>query len=138
MTRSRASARQAGSRFERVIADWLKTRLSNDAIDRRVRNGQKDRGDIGGVKTALGGRVVIEAKDAARHDLSGWLTEAQTEAGNDDAIVGAVVFKRRGTANPAHQYVLMDLETFARLLEGGPADVCDCPVDHSADQWGDD
>lgn len=138
MTRSRKSARDAGARFERTIADWLKVRLNNDTIDRRVKNGRNDRGDIGGVKTALGGRVVIEAKDAARHDLAGWLSEAQTEAGNDDAVIGAVVFKRRGTANPARQYVLMDLETFARLLEGGPADVCDCPVNHSAEEWGDD
>lgn len=117
--RSRRSAKNAGARFERKQADWLAERLDDDRIDRRVKNGKNDRGDIGGVRTIRGGRVVIECKDTARLDLPGWLREAEIEAGNDDAVIAAVMHKRRGTTDPAAQYVTITAETFARLIEGG-------------------
>ncbi|QWT25494.1 hypothetical protein KPL76_06305 [Subtercola sp. PAMC28395] len=44
MTRSRASAKAAGSSFERSIADYLKVCLADDRIDRRVKRGNKDTG----------------------------------------------------------------------------------------------
>lgn len=114
MTRSRASARAAGARFERSIADWLAQHL-DDRIDRRVKTGAKDRGDIGGVRHR-GERVVLECKDSARTDLAGWIREAHLEAQNDDARVGVVVAKRRGTTNPADQWVHMTLADLAWLL----------------------
>ncbi|MGN7968991.1 hypothetical protein [Microbacterium sp. 22296] len=117
--RSRASAKDAGTRFERSVADFLAKRLGDDRIDRRAKTGAKDRGDIGGVRTPLGGRVVIECKDTARADLPGWLRQAEAERGNDDAVVGVVVHKKRGTTDPAEQYVTMSLETLAVFLEGG-------------------
>jgi hypothetical protein len=117
--RTHASARSAGTRFERIVADYLATRLRDDRIDRRAKTGAKDRGDIGGVRTPLGGRVVIECKDTTRLDLPGWLREAEVERGNDDAVAGVVVHKKRGTADPADQYVTMSLETLAVLIEGG-------------------
>ena len=46
MTRSRATAKQAGSLFERSIADYLAVALNDDRIDRRVKTGAKDKGDI--------------------------------------------------------------------------------------------
>lgn len=117
--RSRTSARKAGSSFERAQADWLAARLGDDRIDRRAKTGAKDRGDIGGVRTIRGGRVVIECKNTARTDLPGWLREAEAERGNDDAAIGVVMHKRARTTDPAEQYVTMTAETFARLLEGG-------------------
>lgn len=117
-----SAASQKGQKFERLIANWFRARLNDDGIDIRPKNGTNDRGDIGGVKTIRGGRVVLELKNHNRHELGVWLEEATLEAGNDDAPIGAVIFKRRGTANPAEQYVLMDAETFARLLEGGAWD----------------
>ena len=114
MTRSRASARAAGARFERSIADWLSEHL-DDRIDRRVKTGAKDRGDIGGVRHR-GERVVLECKDTARTDLAGWIREAHLEASNDDARIGVVVHKRRGTTNPAQQWVHMTLADLAWLL----------------------
>ena len=114
MTRSRASARAAGARFERSIADWLAEHL-DDRIDRRVKRGLKDRGDIGGVRHR-GERVVLELKDTARTDLAGWIREAHLEARNDDARIGVVVAKRRGTTNPADQWVHMTLADLAWLL----------------------
>ena len=57
MPRNRASAKKAGTSFERLVADYLKQRLNDDRIDRRVKTGNKDRGDIGGGRTIRGARV---------------------------------------------------------------------------------
>ncbi|MTE24861.1 hypothetical protein [Microbacterium sp. ZXX196] len=116
--RSRTSARKAGSAFERAQADWLASRLDDDRIDRRVKTGAKDRGDIAGVRLH-GHRVVIECKSTATLALPAWLREAEVERGNDDALIGVVMHKKRGTADPAEQYVTMTAETFAVLIEGG-------------------
>lgn len=119
MTRSRASAKAAGASFERLIAEGLADLLHDDRIERRTKSGNKDRGDITGVKTIRGGRVVIECKDVKTLALPAWLREAEIERGNDDAAIGVVCHKRRGSANPADQYVTMTLATFAHLLQGG-------------------
>ncbi len=119
MTRNRASAKKAGTAFESLVANFLAVRLADDRIERRAKTGARDRGDIGGVRTIRGGRVVIECKDTARDSLPAWITEVEVERGNDDAVIGVVAHKRRGTANPADQFVSMTLETFALLLEGG-------------------
>lgn len=117
--RNRASAKKAGAAMERIVADWLSERLADDRIDRRVKRGSLDRGDISGVRIP-GGRVVIEVKNvSSKIDLPGWLREAEVERGNDDAVIGVVVHKRHGSANPAQQHVTMTLETFATLLEQG-------------------
>jgi hypothetical protein len=116
VTRSRRSAKDAGARFERAVADCL-ARWIDDRIDRRVKTGSKDRGDIGGLRHGAA-RVVIECKDVARLDLSGWLREAEIERGNDDALVGLVVHKRRGTANPLDQYVTCTIRDLVALLTG--------------------
>jgi len=121
VTRNRASAKKAGSSFERLVADYLASELHDDRIDRRVKYGSNDRGDIAGLRTIRGGRIVLEAKDyGGRFEVSAWLNQAELERGNDDAAIGAVVAKRRGVAAPAAQVVFMTLGTFAALLEGGP------------------
>ncbi|MGB3893242.1 MAG: hypothetical protein WA942_03190 [Mycolicibacter sinensis] len=121
MTRTRASAKAAGARFERLIADALAEHLDDDRIDRRVKTGARDRGDIGGVR-AHGQRVVIECKDCARSDLPAWTREARTQAGNDDALVGVVVHKRHGVSDPLRQWVSMTLADFVALLTGQAVD----------------
>lgn len=120
MTRSRRSAKQAGSLFESHVAGFLADALDDDRIERRARNGSKDRGDIGGIRTIDGKRLVIECKDVARLNLAGWVEEAETERGNDDAAVGVVVHKRRGFGpkNLGGTYVTMTLEDLAVLLGG--------------------
>jgi hypothetical protein len=117
VTRNRASAKAAGSSFERLIANWLAVHVS-EFIDRRVKTGAKDKGDLSGVR-AHGQRVVIEAKDyGGKYNVGPWLTEADIERGNDDALVGAVVAKRRGTRDPGDQVVIMTLRDLAALLTG--------------------
>lgn len=116
MTRTRASAKSAGSRFERMIADCLK-RWVSEFIDRRVKTGAKDRGDLANVR-AFGQRVVVECKDSARISIGTWLAEAEIERGNDDALAGVVIFKRTGKGNPLDQIVLMTLADFIAILTG--------------------
>lgn len=116
MTRSRASAKKAGSSFERSTADYLAANV-DDRIDRRVKNGAKDRGDIGGVRH-MGGRIVLECKNTAKTSLGTWATEAEIERGNDDALAGVIVHKRHGKGDPADQWVTMTLADFAALLAG--------------------
>lgn len=120
MARSRASAKQAGARFERLIADHL-AHTVDDRIDRRVKTGSADKGDIGGVRLPDGRKVVIECKDYGGQIKPGpWLTEAATEATNDGAAVGMVVAKRRGTTNPDEQIVLMTVADLIQLLTAPP------------------
>lgn len=116
MSRSRASAKQAGTRFERLVADYLAATV-DDRIDRRVKTGSKDRGDISGVRHMLG-RVVLECKDTTRINLSGWASETEVERGNDDALAGVIVHKRHGKGQPEDQWVTMTLADFVALLTG--------------------
>lgn len=115
MSRSRRSAKDAGTRFERMVADYLASVLG-DGVDRQVKTGPRDTGDIRGV--SMGGRgVAVECKDyAGRHELPQWLREAEAERANRGAAYGVVAWKRRGTADPAEQYVTMTLGTFAAML----------------------
>lgn len=122
MSRNHKSAKDAGQRFNRAIADHLATVLQDDRIDCRAKRGAKDRGDISGLR-AHNQRVVAELKDCARLDLPGWTNEAHTEAGNDDALVGVVIHKRRGTADPSKQWVAMTVADFCALLTGERIDL---------------
>ena len=118
MSRTRASAKQAGSKWEKDVAEYLDSRLSG-MIERRVRNGSKDRGDISGVQV-FGDRVVIECKDyGGKYEVSTWLTEADVECENDNAAIGVVAAKRRGKGNAGDGVVMMTLDAFTWLLEKG-------------------
>ena len=63
MSRTRASAKSAGASFERLVADYLAHELEDDHIDRRVKMGANDRGDIASLRTIRGARVVVEVKN---------------------------------------------------------------------------
>jgi hypothetical protein len=104
-----------GSTFERLIADYLATEI-DDRIDRRVKTGANDKGDIGGLRHR-GHRLAIECKNHAAMNLAGWVTEAQTEARNDGALLGFVVHKRRGKGQAGDQYVTMVLSDLVALLK---------------------
>ncbi|MGW3992393.1 hypothetical protein ACWEF6_02785 [Amycolatopsis sp. NPDC004772] len=117
MTRSRASAKAAGTRFETAVARYLAANV-DDRIERRARTGGKDRGDISGLRAPGGGRIVIECKDTARINLAGWAAEAETERGNDDALAGLIAHKRHGVSDPAQQWITMTLADLVALLTG--------------------
>jgi hypothetical protein len=117
MSRTRRSAKAAGTRHETAIANYLAEHV-DDRIERRARNGNKDRGDISGVRTVLGGRVVIECKDTSRTNLASWAAETEIERGNDDAIAGLIVHKRHGVGHPGQQWVTCTVDDLVALLTG--------------------
>lgn len=117
MGRNRSTAKAAGSKHAQSIADHLAAHV-DDRIERRVLRGAKDRGDISSLRV-LGNRIVVECKDyGGEIHASTWIKEAELEAGNDDAAAGIVICKRRGTTNPGHQWVLMDVNTLITLITG--------------------
>lgn len=116
MTRSRASAKAAGTRTETAVARYLAEHV-DERVERRRLSGSRDRGDIAGLRTN-GRRVVVEVKDCAKLELGAWLTEVEVERGNDDAIAGLVVAKRRGKGDPGDLLVAMTLADLVALLTG--------------------
>lgn len=124
MARSRASAKQAGARFEREFADYMSVQLDDDRIDRRVKSGAADKGDILGLRTISGGRIVAECKNyGGQFNVGAWLNEAEIERGNDDAVAGIVVAKRRGVTHPGSQVVFMTVDDFIAILTGSRPDL---------------
>ena len=118
MSRSRASAKAAGARMERIVADCLSHHV-DDRVDRRVKTGAADKGDIGGVRTHTGARVVIEVKDyGGRYQIGPWLDEAETERINDNAAAGVVIAKRRGVTDPLQQVCFMSVADLIALITG--------------------
>lgn len=123
MSRSLRSAKAAGSKFERQVADYLADAIGDDRIDRMPRRGSRDRGDITGVR--IHGRpVTIECKNVTRLNLSQWIGEAHREAGNSDALAGVVVSKRHGNGDPASQWVHMELRDLVAFVTAETQDGC--------------
>jgi hypothetical protein len=89
MTRSRASAKAAGTRFERLIADHL-AEVVDDRIDRRVKTGRQGQGrHRRAPRPRPAGRR--RAKDYGGQLKAGeWLGEAEVERVNDEALAGVV------------------------------------------------
>lgn len=116
MTRNRASAKKAGTTFERQVADYLAQHV-DDRIDRRAKTGSKDRGDIAGVRI-WGQRLVLECKNTTRLNLADWMNQAETERGNDDALAGLIIHKRHGNNQPGDQWVTTTLRELAAMLNG--------------------
>lgn len=115
MGRNRNSAKQAGARFERIIADCLQ-RYVSEFIDRRVKTGAADKGDLANLRTVHGDKVVAELKDyGGRYEVGAWLKEAEAERINDEAQVGLVIAKRRGHADPLDQTVIMTVRDYIAL-----------------------
>lgn len=115
MGRNLRSAKAAGSRFERLIADYLNDRLYGLNIDRQVKTGKRDSGDIAGVHIA-GKRIAIECKNTARMDLPRWTREAHTEAGNIGGAAGVVIHKRHGNGKPEDQWVTMTVTDLVTII----------------------
>lgn len=114
--RNHKSARQAGTKFERQIANHLAQHL-NPTIDRKPHNGPKDTGDIGGVTTTHGHKLTIECKNTTKTQLAQWIKEAHKEAQNDQAITGIIAHKRHGNNNPGEQWITMTLNDLIQILK---------------------
>lgn len=115
MGRNLRSAKAAGGKFERLIADYLNERLYGLNVDRQVKTGARDSGDIAGVHLA-GRRIAIECKNVTRMDLPRWTREAHTEAGNIGGAAGVVIHKRHGNGKPEDQWVTMTVTDLVTII----------------------
>lgn len=112
--RSNASAKKAGSTFERVIADYFAAKI-DDRIDRAVKRGALDVGDISGLRFH-GHKIAVECKDTTKVLLSGWTAEAEVERRNLGALAGIVIHKRHGKSAPGDQWVTMTVDNLIALM----------------------
>lgn len=116
MARNRASAKAAGAKFERLIADGLAEALQDTRIDRKVKTGSKDKGDIANVRHGEH-KLVIECKDrGGQFYAAEWVGEAEAERINDEALAGIVIAKRKGVTDPMQQWVVMTVSELVALL----------------------
>lgn len=111
---------QKGASFERLIANHFSEHWVADSaefIDRRVKTGAKDKGDLVNVRIGRH-KLAVECKNSTEHrmNLSGWVKEAHDEAENDGAIAGMVVHKRVGKGAAGKQFVSMELDDLITLL----------------------
>jgi hypothetical protein len=111
MTATNGKAMKAkGSQFEREVVAHLKAN-GFPYCERHYGAGRPD--DVGDIDGIVG--WTLECKNHRALELSAWMTEAECERVNGRQSFAAVVAKRRG--KPVEQsYVVMTLDTFARLL----------------------
>lgn len=83
--------RAKGTALETLIVNYLATRLGDDRIMRMPLHGKADRGDIAGIRTVMGERVVVEVKNHKKMQLGVWLTEAETSAPSSTAKSATVI-----------------------------------------------
>jgi len=99
-----------GATFERAVVEFLRCN-GHPFAERHYGAGRpQDVGDIDGVTG-----FTIECKAHKALDLAGWSDEAECERVNGRQPFAAVIAKRRNKPTGA-AYVVMSLETFARLL----------------------
>ena len=106
---SGATSRRKGSRAEVAVVHALRAAGWAADTSRNVLEGRRTGDDI-----VWDGPASIEVKDVAKMDLSGWLRQAQENAGER---VGVVWHKRRGQADAASWYVTIEAADFLRLIE---------------------
>ena len=110
--------KQKGTAFETRVLDYLRERIGDPEgmIHREALHGNADEGDIKGLYIGLKS-LVLECKNHNRFDLATWIGQAHDEKANAGADYGMVVFHRpgKGGKQMGDQYVLMDLDTLARL-----------------------
>lgn len=107
MSKSKAK----GTAMESLFRDYL--RVEGFDADRQILSGAKDIGDL----KVYGVDAVFEVKNCIKLNLSGWLTETETERKNAGKRFGFTLFKRKGKGKPEDQYALMPVGTLVDLLK---------------------
>ncbi|HEY7821529.1 MAG TPA: hypothetical protein VIG24_01785 [Acidimicrobiia bacterium] len=107
---SGSTSRRRGSRAEVAVVHALRRAGWDADTSRNVLEGRRTGDDI-----VWDGPASIEVKDQSKLDLSGWLRQAQENAGDRAAVVW---HKRRGHANAESWYVTMSGKDFLWLIGG--------------------
>jgi hypothetical protein len=105
---SGSASRRKGSRAEVAVVHALRRAGWDADTSRNVLDGRRTGDDI-----VWNGPASIEVKDVAKMDLSGWLRQAQEQAGERPAVVW---HKRRGHAQAESWFVTMSGQDFLRLI----------------------
>jgi len=106
---SGSMSRRKGNRAEVEVVAALR-RAGWDAVtSRAARDGTQ-----GGADIITNFPMVVEVKNVARMDLSGWWKQAQSQAGDDLPVV---IHKRVGHAKAEDWWVCMDMHTLLALVE---------------------
>jgi hypothetical protein len=103
-----STSRRKGNRAEVEVAAALR-RAGWQAVTSRAENGTQ-----GGADLITDFPMVVEVKNVARTDLSGWWRQAVEQAGGDLPVV---IHKRVGHARAEDWWVCMDMHTLLRLVE---------------------
>jgi len=105
---SGSTSRRKGSSAEVAVVHALRRAGWTADTSRNLLDGRRTGEDI-----VWDGPASIEVKNHATMDLSGWLRQAQAQAGDRPAVVW---HKKRGTADPEGWYVTMTGADFLRLV----------------------
>lgn len=119
MSRNRASAKAAGARFNRLIADCLAKELGDRNIEVAPSWGAKDKGDIVNVRID-GHDLVIQTKDVAKMALPEGTGDAKVQAVNAKALAGFYVHKRHGVTDPMQQWCTCTVAELVALITKVP------------------
>jgi hypothetical protein len=105
-----STSRRKGSRAEVAVVHALRRAGWDADTSRNVLDGRRTGDDI-----VWQGPASIEVKDVTKLDLSGWLRQAQENAGDR---VPLVVHKKRGTADRAEEwYATLAFGDLLRLID---------------------
>jgi hypothetical protein len=105
---SGATSRRKGSRAEVAVVHALRQAGWDADTSRNVLDGRRTGDDV-----VWDGPASIEVKDVTKLDLSGWLRQAQENAGGRPAVVW---HKKRGKADAAEWYCTLSAKDFLRLI----------------------
>ncbi len=116
--RNRASAKSAGSGFERLTADTLNEGLGQPWVDRLPKHGSKDIGDVGHVYLDLPSRaeLMVECKELGGTISGSVWKEVEVQKENLGAAAAVAVFKRKGKSAGNEQWVLMTLGELIAII----------------------
>ena len=107
---SGATSRRKGNRAEVEVCHALQRAGWQAITSRAARDGTQGGSDI-----ITDFPMVVEVKNVARTDLSGWWRQAQAQAGDGELPV--VIHKRVGHAKAEDWWVCMDMHTLLELVE---------------------
>lgn len=103
------ASRDKGSRWEREVVRLLRE-IGWIHAERRSAGLPIDRGDVTGIP------YLIEAKDHARTDLPGWISQAETARARTGHDLAIVIAKRRGHPQADDAYAIVQARPLLEWL----------------------